>query len=32
MNKEEIKGLNWWARKRVRGFMNGLHKKPRFRI
>ena len=30
MNKEEIKGLNWWARKRVRGFMNGLHKSPDF--
>ena len=29
MNKEEIIGLTWWA-KRVRGFMNGLHKSPDF--
>ena len=30
MNKEEIIGLTWWARQRVRGFMTGLHKSPDF--
>lgn len=30
MNKEEIIGLNWWAREKVRGFMTGLHKSPDF--
>ena len=30
MNKDEIIGLQWWARDRVRGFMTGLHKSPDF--
>ena len=30
MNKDEIIGLQWWARDKVRGFMTGLHKSPDF--
>ncbi len=30
MNNEDIRGLTWWAREKVRGFMTGNHKSPDF--
>ena len=30
MTKEDLTGLVWWAKERVRGFMTGLHKSPDF--
>lgn len=30
MTNEDLTGLVWWAKERVRGFMTGLHKSPDF--